>query len=151
MLSRVLAIAVFAIFAGVALSLRDLILPSPRQIPLPLGNLVMVGWVLALVAIGWVTAQLTHSSVGLVMAPAAVLLAVSVAVVAKQLRYPTASLTGDGFAILIWVWVLIGVAGAIIGLHPAVRVKSSQLAATIGAGLLVVAGAVGAVPYLLAR
>jgi hypothetical protein len=149
-LGRLVATAALAILAGVALSLRDLVLPSPRQIPLPLEDLVMVGWVLGLVAIGWVTAQLIDPPVGFLVAPVAVLVVVGVTIVAKLLRYPTASLTGDGFEILIWVWMLVGLVGAVLGSRPALRVRSGELAASIGVGLLVVAGAVGAVPYVLA-
>jgi hypothetical protein len=151
MLGRLVATAALAILAGIALSLRDLVLPSPRQIPLPLEDLVMVGWVLGLVAIGWVTAQLIDPPVSFLVAAAAVLVVVGVTIVAKQLRYPTASLTGDGFEILIWVWMVIGLVGAVLGSRPALRVRSDELAATIGVGLLVVAGVVGAVPYVLAR
>jgi hypothetical protein len=148
--ARVLAVVALAVLAGLALSLRDLILPSPRQVPLPLEDLVMVGWVLGLVALGWVTAQLIDPPVGFLVAPAAVLVLIAVTIVAKLLRYPTASLTGDGFEILIWVWMLIGLLGAILGTRPALRVRPAEVAAALGAGLLVIAGAVGAVPYVLA-
>jgi hypothetical protein len=149
-LGRTGATAGLAILAGIALSLRDLVLPSPRQIPLPLEDLVMVGWVLGLLAIGWVTAQLVHPPIGFLVAPAAVLVVVGITIVAKQLRYPTASLTGDGFEILIWVWMLIGLVGAVLGSRPALRVRSGEVAASIGMGLLVVAAAVEALPYMLA-
>jgi hypothetical protein len=151
MVARVIAVVTLAVLAGIALSLRDLILPPPRQVPLPLEDLVMVGWVLGLVVVGWVTAQLVDPPVGLLLAPAAVLVVVGVTIVAKQLRYPSASLTGDGFEVLIWAWMLIGLVGAVLGSRPAFRARSSQHAATMGAGLLVVAGAVGAAPYVLAN
>jgi lysylphosphatidylglycerol synthetase-like protein (DUF2156 family) len=150
MLGRVAATVTLAVLAGIALSLRDLVLPAPRQVPLPLVDLVMVGWVQGLVAIGWVTAQLIDPPVGFFVAPAAVLVVVGVTIVATQLRYPTASLTGEAFEILIWVWMLVGLVGAVIGSRPAFRVRSRELAASIGLGLLVIAGAVGAVPYVLA-
>jgi hypothetical protein len=148
---RIAATAGLAIFAGIALSLRDLLLPPPRQIPLPLEDLVLVAWVFSLVVIGWATAQLIDPPVRFVVAPAAALVAVGVALLAKQLRYPDAPLTGDGFEILIWVWAVIALAAAVFGRYPAVRVRSGRLAGAIGAGLLMVAGAVGAVPYVLAR
>lgn len=88
---------------------------------------------------------------GIVAAPAAAVLAIAVAVLAKQVRYPDAPLTGDGFAVLIWGYAFVGLVGAIVGLHPALRVGSTQVAASIGAGLIVAAGAVAAVPYVLAR
>jgi hypothetical protein len=150
-LGRIAATVGLAILAGIALSLRDLVLPPPRQVPLPLGDLVLMGWVVSLVVIGWATAQLIEPPGRFLVAPAAVLIVVGVTIVAKQLRYPTASLTGDGFEVLIWVWMLIGLVAAVLGSRQALRVRSGELAATIGVGLLVVAGAVGAVPYVLAR
>ena len=148
---RIAATAGLAIFAGIALSLRDLVLPPPRQIPLPLEDLVLMAWVFSLVVIGWATAQLIDPPVRFVAAPAAVLIVVGVTIVAKLLRYPTASLTGDGFEVLIWVWMLIGLVAAVLGSRQALRARSGELAAVFGLGLLVVSGAVGAVPYVLAR
>jgi len=148
---RIAATAALAIFAGIALSLRDLVLPPPRQIPLPLEDLVLMAWVFSLVVIGWATAQLIDPPVRFVAAPAAVLIVVGVTIVAKLLRYPTASLTGDGFEVLIWVWMLIGLVAAVLGSRQALRARSGELAAVFGLGLLVVSGAVGAVPYVLAR
>ena len=148
---RIAATAALAIFAGIALSLRDLVLPPPRQIPLPLEDLVLMAWVFSLVVIGWATAQLIDPPVRFVAAPAAVLIVVGVTIVAKLLRYPTASLTGDGFEVLIWVWMLIGLVAAVLGSRQALRARSGKLAAVFGLGLLVVSGAVGAVPYVLAR
>ena len=40
MIGRVLAIVALAVLAGLALALRDLVLPPPRQVPLPLESLV---------------------------------------------------------------------------------------------------------------
>jgi hypothetical protein len=151
MVGRVAATAGLAILAGIGLSLRDLVLPPPRQVPLPLEDLVLVGWLLSLAVIGWATAQLIEPPVSFVVAPAAALVAVGVALLAKQLRFPGAPLTGDGFEILILVWVVIALAAAAFGRFQPLRVRSSGLAAALGAGLLVVAGAVGAVPYVLAR
>jgi hypothetical protein len=148
---RIAATAGLAVFAGIAVSLRDLVLPPPRQVPLPLEDLVLMGWVISLVVIGWATAQLFEPPVRYLVAPAAVLIVVGVTIVAKQLRYPTASLTGDGFEVLIWVWMLIGLVAAVLGSRQALRARSGELAAVIGVGLLVVSGAVGAVPYVLAR
>jgi hypothetical protein len=150
-LGRVVATGILAVLAGIAFSLRDLVLLPPRLVPLPLEDLVLVGWVLGLLAIGWVAAQLLDPSAGLVAAPAVALAAVAVTLVAKQLRYPAAPLTGDGFEILIWVWALIGLIGAALGSYPPLRMRSRRVAAAAGAGLLAVAGAVSAVPYVLAR
>jgi hypothetical protein len=150
-LGRIAATVGLAILAGIALSLRDLVLPPPRQIPLPLEHLVLVGWLLSLVVIGWATAQLVDPPIRFVVAPAAALVALGVAIVAKELRFPGAPLTGDGFDVLIWVWAVIALAAVALGRHPAVRVRSQGLAAAMGAAFLVVAGAVGAVPYILAR
>jgi hypothetical protein len=151
MLARIALAATLAILAGIALSLRDLVLPPPRQVPLPLGDLVLVGWVLALAVTGWATAQLIRPPLGFVAAPAAAIIAIGVALLAKQLRYPEAPLTGDAFEILIWVYALIGLFGAILGLHPALRARSSGLAAREAVVLLLVAALVAAVPQVLAR
>jgi hypothetical protein len=120
-------------------------------VPLPLEDLVLAGWLLSLGVIGWATAQLTDPPLRFVVAPVAAVVAVGVAVLAKQLRFPGAPLTGDGFQILIVVWAIIALAGAVFGRYPALRVRSSRLATATGAVLLLVAGAVGAVPYVLAR
>jgi hypothetical protein len=112
MLGRIAASVGLAIFAGIAVSLRDLVLPPPRQIPLPLEDMVLLGWLLSLMVIGWVTAQLIDRPVRFVVAPAAALLAVGVALVARQFRFPGALLTGDGFEILIWVWAVIALTAA---------------------------------------
>jgi hypothetical protein len=151
MLARIAMAATLAILAGITFSLRDLVLPPPRQVPLPLGELVLVGWALALATTGWATAQLLRPPLGFVAAPAAAVIAIGVALLAKQLRYPEAPLTGDAFEILIWVYAGIGLLGAILGLHPALRARSSRHAATVGALLLILSGVVAAVPQVLAR
>src|SRR3979411_2286331 len=104
MLARIALAATLVILAGIPRSLRDLVLPAPRQVPLPLGELVLVGWAVALAAAGWATAQLLRPPLGFVAAPAAAVIAIGVALLAKQLRYPEAPLTGDAFEILIWVY-----------------------------------------------
>jgi hypothetical protein len=151
MLGRVVAIAAPAIIAGIALSLRDLVLPPPRQVPLPLEGLVIVSWLFALVVVGWFAAQVISGPLRIVAAPAASALAIGVALVAKLVRYPDAPLVGDGFEVLIWIYAAVGLVGAALGSLPALRAKSRELAGGITAALIVVAGMLGAVPYVVAR
>ncbi|MGH2473149.1 MAG: hypothetical protein ACRDG6_12305 [Candidatus Limnocylindria bacterium] len=75
MLGRVVATVGLAILAGIAFSLRDLVLPPPRQVPLPLGDLVLFSWLLALAATGWATGQLIGPPAGILAAPAATIFA----------------------------------------------------------------------------
>jgi hypothetical protein len=151
MAGRFVAIAAIAAVAGLALSLRDLVLPPPRQVPLPLGDLVLMGWLLALVVIGWATAQLIDIPWRFLVAPAAVFVVVGVALAAKQVRYPEAPLVGDGFEVLIWIYVAFGLLGAGLGSLSALRTGPPQRAAMVTTALIVVTSALGAVPYILAR
>jgi len=121
MAGRIVAIATIAVLAGLVLSLRDLVIPPPRQVPLPLGDLVLVGWLLALVVIGWATAQLIDIPWRFLVAPAAVFVVVAVALAAKQVRYPEAPLVGDGFEVLIWIYAAFGLLGAGLGSLSAMR------------------------------
>ena len=148
---RLVAIATLAILAGIALSMRDLVLPPPRQVPLPLEGLVIGSWLFALVIIGWFVAQVIGGPLRIVAAAAAAALAIFVALISKLVRYPDAPLVGDGFEVLIWIYAGIGVLGAAAGSLPALRTKSGEFAGGITAGLIVVAGVVGAIPYVLAR
>lgn len=148
---RLVAIAALAILAGIAVSLRDLVLPAPRQVPLPLEGLLIVSWLFALAIVGWFVAQVVRGPLRIVAAPAAAALAICVALVSKLVRYPDAPLVGDGFEILIWIYVVVGLVGAALGSLPALRTKSGEFAGGVTAGLIVVAGVVGAVPYVLAR
>jgi hypothetical protein len=151
MVGRLARIAALAILAGIALSLRDLVLPPPRQVPLPLEGLVIVSWLFALAIVGWFAAQVMSGPLRIVAAPAAAALAFGVALVAKLVRYPEAPLVGDGFEVLIWIYAVVGLVGAALGSLPALRMTSRELAGGVTAALIVVAGAVGAVPYVLAR
>ena len=151
MVGRIAAIAAVAVLAGTALSVRDLVLPPPRQVPLPLGDLVLVGWLLALVVIGWATAQLIDPPIRFLVAPAAALVAFGVALAAKQVRYPDAPLVGDGFEVLIWIYAGLGLLGAGLGSLSALRTRPPERIAGVTAGLIVVTGVLGAVPYILAR
>jgi hypothetical protein len=148
--SRIASLAAVALLAGIVFSVRDLLLPAPRQVPLPLEGLVIVGWVVGLATIGWTCAQLAGPLLGLILAPLAGVAAVGVAIASKMLRYPSAPLVGDGFEILIWAYTVIALVGAVVGLHPALRARSRDLATTIGSGLIAAAGTVSAIPYLLA-
>jgi hypothetical protein len=150
MIGRIFAIGSFAIFAGLAFSLRDLILPSPRQIPLPLGDLVLVSVLLALTALGWFVAQVTSAPLRLILAPASTAFAIGVALFAKQIRFPEAPLVGDGFEILIWIYAAVGFIGAVLGSLPALRTTPSERAAAVTVGIIVLSGVLGAVPYVLA-
>ena len=151
MVGRIAAIAAVAVLAGTALSVRDLVLPPPRQVPLPLGDLVLVGWLLALVVIGWATTQLIDPPIRFLVAPAAALVAFGVALAAKQVRYPNASVVGDGFEVLIWIYAGLGLLGAGLGSLSALRTRPPERIAGVTAGLIVVTGVLGAVPYILAR
>ncbi len=151
MVGRIAAIAAVAVLAGTVLSVRDLVLPPPRQVPLPLGDLVLVGWLLALVVIGWATAQLIDPPIRFLVAPAAALVAFGVALAAKQVRYPDAPLVGDGFEVLIWIYAGLGLLGAGLGSLSALRTRPPERIAGVTAGLIVVTGVLGAVPYILAR
>jgi hypothetical protein len=151
MVGRIAAIAAIAVLAGTALSLRDLVLPPPRQVPLPFGDLVLMGWLLALVVIGWATSQLIDPPVRFLVAPVAGLVAFGVALAAKQVRYPDASLVGDGFEVLILIYAAVALFGAALGSLPALRTKSRELAGEVTAAMIVAAGVVGAIPYVLAR
>jgi hypothetical protein len=151
MLGRIAAIAGFAILAGLAFSLRDLVLPPPRQVPLPLEGLVIVSWLLALAIVGWFAAHVIEGPLRIVAAPAAAALAIGVALVAKLVRYPDAPLVGDGFEVLIWVYAAVGLFGAALGSLPALRTKSREVAGRVTAALIIVAGVLGALPYVLAR
>jgi hypothetical protein len=151
MVGRVAAVAAIAVLAGLALSLRDLVIPPPRQVPLPLGDLVLMGWLLALVVIGWATTQLIDLPVRFLAAPVAGLIAFGVALAAKQVRYPDASLVGDGFEVLIWIYAGFGLLGAGLGSLSALRTRPPERAAGVTAGLVAVTGVLGAVPYILAR
>ncbi len=151
MVGRIAAIAAVAVLAGTALSVRDLVLPPPRQVPLPLGDLVLVGWLLALVVIGWATTQLIDPPIRFLVAPAAALVAFGVALAAKQVRYPDAPLVGDGFEVLIWIYAGLGLLGAGLGSLSALRTRPPERIAGVTAGLIVVTGVLGAVPYILAR
>jgi hypothetical protein len=151
MLGRLVATAALAILAGIALSVRDLVIPPPQQIPLPLDGLVIVSWLFALAIVGWFAAQAIDGPLRIVAAPAAAALAIGVALIAKLVRYPDAPLVGDGFEVLIWVYAAVGLFGAALGSLPALRAKSRDFAGRITAGLILVAGVLGAVPYVLAR
>lgn len=151
MVGRLAAVAALAIAAGLALSLRDLVLPPPRQVPLPLEGLVIVSWLFALAIVGWFVAQVTRGPLRLFAAPAAAALTIGVALVSKLVRYPDAPLVGDGVEVLIWIYALVGLVGAAVGSLPALRTKSREFAGGISAGLIVVAGVLGVVPYVLAR
>jgi hypothetical protein len=151
MFGRIAAIAVVAVVAGMALSLRDLVLPPPRQVPLPLGDLVLMAWLLALVVIGWASAQLIDPPVRFLAAPAAAVVAVGVALAAKQVRYPDAPLVGDGFEVLVLIYAAFGLLGAVLGSMSSLRVRPPERAAGLTAGLIVVTAVLGAVPYILAR
>jgi len=151
MVGRIAAVAAIAVLAGTALSLRDLVLPPPSQVPLPFGDLVLMGWFLALVVIGWATAQLLDPPVRFLVAPVAGLVAFGVALAAKQVRYPDASLVGDGFEVLILIYAAFALLGAGLGSLSALRTRPPERAAGLTAGLIVVTGVVGAVPYILAR
>ena len=131
--------------------MRDLVLPPPRQVPLPLESLVVVSWVFALAALGWLAAQLFGGPLRLLVAGASGAVAIGLALAAKQVRYPDSSLVGDGFEILIWIYVALGLVGAAVGSLPALRASPVERAAGLAAVLVVVAGALGAVPYVLAR
>jgi hypothetical protein len=148
---RLGAIAALAILAGIALSLRDLVLPPPRQVPLPLEGLVIVSWLFALAMVGWLTAQVIDGPLRLVVAPGAVVLAFAVAFLCKVLRYPDAPLVGDGFEVLIWIYAAVGLVGAALGSLSALRMKSQEGAGRVSAGLVILAGMLGALPYVLAR
>jgi hypothetical protein len=76
MLGRIAATAALAILGGIALSLRDLVLPPPRQVPLPLEDLVSVSWLLVLAIIGWFAAQVIGGPLRVVVAPAAAAVAI---------------------------------------------------------------------------
>jgi hypothetical protein len=137
-----------AFLAGIAVSVRDLVLPLPSVTPLPLEGLVWASWILALLIAGWGTTQLVRGTRGVLLAPVAALIVVGVAIVAKQLRHPAAPITGDGFEILIWVYALIGlVGGALARLGPPF---ATDRVVSVSTTLLVVAAAIGAVPYLMA-
>jgi len=151
MVGRIGAIVVVAVVAGMALSLRDLVLPPARQVPLPLGDLVLMGWLLALVVIGWATAQLIDPPVRFLIAPMAALVAFGVVLAAKQVRYPDAPLVGDGFEVVVLIYAAFGLLGAVLGSMSSLRVRPPERAAGLTAGLLVVTGVLGAVPYILAR
>jgi hypothetical protein len=151
MVGRIAAVAAIAVLAGLALSLRDLVIPPPRQVPLPVGDLVLMGWLLALVVIGWATAQLIDPPVRFLAAPVAGLIAFGVALAAKQVRYPGASLVGDGFEVLILIYAAFGLLGAGLGSLSALQTRPPERAAGVTAGLIVVTGVLGAVPYILAR
>jgi hypothetical protein len=151
MVGRLVATAALASLAGIALSLRDLVLPPPRQFPIPLEGLVITSWLFALAVVGWFAAQVVDGPLRIVAAPAAAALAIGVALVAKLVRYPDAPLVGDGFEVLIWIYAVVGLCGAALGSLPALRTKSQDLAGGVAAALIVFAGALGAVPYVLAR
>jgi hypothetical protein len=151
MVGRLVATAALASLAGIALSLRDLVLPPPTQFPIPLEGLVIMSWLFALAVVGWFAAQVISGPLRIVAAPAASVLAIGVALVAKLVRYPDAPLVGDGFEVLIWIYAAVGLVGAALGSLPALRTTSREGAGAVTAALIVVAGAVGAVPYILAR
>ena len=151
MVGRIVAIAALAVLAGLMLSLRDLVIPPPRLVPLPLEGLVIVSWLLALGIIGWFAAQVVDGPLRIFAAPAAAVIAIAVALTAKLLRYPNAPLAGDGFEVLIWIYAAIGLAGAGLGSLSALRTRPPERAAGITAGLIVVTGVLGAVPYIMAR
>lgn len=148
---RLVVTAALAVLAGIALSLRDLVLPLPRRFPIPLEGLVIVSWLFALAIVGWFAAQVIDGPLRVVAAPAAAALAIGVALVAKLVRYLDAPLVGDGFEVLVWVYAAVGLFGAALGALPALRTKSREVAGGVAAGLIFVAGALGAVPYVLAR
>ena len=151
MVGRVVAISALAVLTGLVFSLRDLVLPPPREIPLPVGDLVLVSWVFALMTLGWLVAQLSDGLLRVLLAAASALLAIGVTLAAKQVRFPESSLVGDGFEILIWIYLALGVIGAALGSFSMLRTRPAGRAAGLGAVLIVIAGLVGAVPYVLAR
>lgn len=151
MLGRVLATIALAALAGLILSLRDLVIPPPRLIPIPLGDLVLLSWLFSLAIVGWFAAQVSDGPVRVVAALAGVAVAIGVALASKQLRYPESPLFGDGFEVLIVIYAAVALFGAALGSLPALRTKSRELAGGVTAAMLVVAGVAGAVPYVLAR
>jgi hypothetical protein len=151
MVGRIAAIAAIAVLAGMVLSLRDLVLPPPRQIPLPLEGLVILSWLSALAIVGWFAAQVIDGPLRIVAAPTAAALAIGVALVSKLARYPDAPLVGDGFEVLIGIYAVFGLLGAGLGSLSALRARPPARAAGVTAGLMVVIGVLGAVPYILAR
>jgi hypothetical protein len=96
-------------------------------------------------------AQLLGGPLRFIAAAASAVLAIGVALTAKQLRYPESPLVGDGFEILIWIYVAAGLIGAALGSVSALRARRVDRAARLTAVFIVVAGAVGAAPYVLAR
>jgi hypothetical protein len=151
MVGRIAAVAAIAVLAGLALSLRDLVIPPPREVPLPFEGLVIVSWLFALGIVGWFAAQVVDGPLRIVAAPAAAALAIVVALVAKLVRYPDAPLVGDGFEVLIWIYAGFGLLGAGVGSLSALRTRPPERAAGVTAALIAVTGVVGAVPYILAR
>ena len=151
MVGRIAAVAAIAVLAGLALSLRDLVIPPPREVPLPFEGLVIVSWLFALGIVGWFAAQVVDGPLRIFAAPAAAALAIAVALVAKLIRYPDAPLVGDGFEVLIWIYAAFGLLGAGLGSLSALQTRRPERAAGVTAGLIVVTGVLGAVPYILAR
>jgi hypothetical protein len=150
-LGRIGATVALAALAGLILSLRDLVIPPPRQFPIPLGDLVLLSWLFSLAIVGWFAAQVIDGPVRIVVAIAAAAVALGVALVSKQLRYPESPLVGDGFEVLIVIYAAVALFGAALGSLPALRAKSRELAGGVTAAMIVVAGVAGAVPYVLAR
>jgi len=149
MAARVAVTMVIAILGGVVFTLRDWFFP-PRHVPVPFEDLILFAWVLALAAIGWTASQLLGRRAGVLLAPVAALVAIGVALFAKAFRFPTAPLVGDGFEILIWGYLLVAAVAATVGGFTAIRARSASLAAAIGTIAVLIAGTIGAIPYVLA-
>jgi hypothetical protein len=143
---RLFAALLVAVLAGLASSLRDLVLPQ-RAGPLPVESLVLVGFLLAIAVSGWFAGRSVGMPLGVGVAALSALVVVAVAIAAKQARYPAAPLTGDGFEILLAVYVGVGSAAGLLGARA--PVGSTRVALGVACLLIAAAAIIAAVPYLL--
>lgn len=130
------------------MSLRDLLIPA-RAGPLTAENLVLVGFGISLVTVGWFAAQSLGIPIGLLVAPVTALVLIGAALVAKQVRYPAAPLTGDGFEVFVLIYAGISLIGGALGALPQLRARSSRRALAIAVALISAAALIASVPYLL--
>ena len=143
---RLIALTVVWLATGIGLWLHFLVFGFPLP---PAGGIFLIGLVLALATVGWFCTQALSPLWGLVVAPLAPFVLFGVMLVAKQLRYPSVPLTGDGFVegVLIYAAVSLSAAGAgVFGPLKAGSFRGALVAASI---LIAVATLVAAIPYLL--
>jgi hypothetical protein len=111
-------------------------------------------WTVVLIAacvyVGWLLAQLSSASVSLVSAPVLAVFMVAVILGVKLVRWPSAPIVGDGFAIVVALYGAAGAVGALLGLVPWLRSRMPAGAARTALGLSAAMLILSAAPYALA-